>query len=1092
MLKILFSLRLRYLIYRLFQVLNELALLLVLETSIFLAVPALYSLNPVFAGYKDFFLILIAMLQIPAFFWVLRSFRGRPGRSFSSFVFHFEKHNFAILQNQASAYLSKPVRADSLETQFRDRLQASIRKNLGKTRLLTLVPASNLLILLVLGLGLSGYPGWKAIFESRLSRSLASILERKGPQLEFSFPNLSKSYLKNIPIKISGQLKGDPIFPVELQIKNLDGKIETVIPVADLRLESKSTSPSQFNFEVDLNGFSQDRMLCAVSGSEISSDVVLRFVDFPKISSQSIQVQPPVYTGKSARTLPRIPYSILEGSWIEQKVSFNKPMQSVRIHPKTEGLKIDVLSDSVSVSGVVSSSLHYSLSFQDRDGFKDKSASFSWKTYADQPPRIMIMKPPVRQAVKKGVFEALDLELKAEDDQSITGLRLDYMTKQRFEMSYVSSVGSLELSSPMQALVFLKQKIDLPSLYLQEGDSISFKIGAWDNFPGREPSFSTTHSLWVPYFYEKHEEALQETQDIISDFEEVMQDEKKAESQIKDLKKSIESGPDTHIKPQDQEKLKKLTQARQDIQKMAEELEKKVDQALDEDREHSLLDEGTLMKMQQVQELYQEILREMSVQTAGLESMASQPRNMDPGRIQKMMQEFDKQKFSQELDRALDSLKKIEARQKFKKNIEKLERLRQDHEELDGLLAQDSKPPQEDLGNLKKKWDKLSKELEELKGDPMLDSGLKEALDKSLKEAQKKLDSEYKQLEESAKEKGNEPLRKANRSLQESLKEFKEAMQENLDKNTQQAMRISLDKLNGFLRETFYQARFLQEVEHQLQFLKPFDKKRFSAQELSFLASAARSLKERIANEYKANLSFQKTIVLVARHMVEKIDTSIRAYASDRPPTHAEPIRSIYRTNNQLSLILLNLREQLEKQRQDSSSSQFMQSLEQLTQAQQKINQGTRKMSSQETAYRQQMMEKLAFQQSLVRKSTEKLYSRFKEKLGLARGLQAISKEMKAVEKHLSEGEAGAPTQRKQDKIEYQLLEAQKALKEQKEGKTRKAKTAVAQDLQKGVGKTPASARIPKIPTEILSRPEVPNSWRVLIENYFDALSPNQ
>jgi hypothetical protein len=1087
-----FLLYLRFFIYRIVLICNQLALLLLLETVIFLLVPAIYSLHPLFAGYKDLFLAILTLLQIPAFFYAVHSYRRSPGRSFSGFVFHWEKHNFTNLQNQASAYLSKPSSSNPVESHFRDSLEDSIGKNLSKTRFFSLLPLSNILIALIMALGLSGYPGWKVLEQSRILRSLSSILERKGPHLEFSFPDLQNAYLKNIPIQIHGRLKGKPIFPVALRIKGLDGSLEQEVPVTDLRLESSSISPPQFRFEVALNGFSQDRLLSAVSGSEISSDVILRFVDFPKISSQKIQIRPPEYTGQPMRTFPRIPFSVLEKSWIEQKIRFNKSMKAVWINPKGTGMKIEVLKDSITLSGVLSSTLRYSLNFRDQDGFEDQTSSFTWKTYADQEPKITVLKPPLRQPIKKGTLESLNLELKAEDDQEITRLRLDYLSKQRFEMSYISSRGSLELSSPNQALVLLKKTIEIPSLYLQEGDSLSFRVLAWDNFPGRSPSFSTTHSLWVPYFYEKHAEALQKTQDIISDFEEVMEDEKRVEAQIKNLKESIEAAPDTHVNVQEQEKLKQITQVRQDIQKMAEELEKKVDKALDTDRENSLLDEGTLMKMQQVQELYQEILREMSVQTAGLESMASQSKSLDPDRLQNMVQEFDKQKFSEELDRALDSLKKIETRQKFKKSIEKIGRLSKEHEKLDQLLMQGSKPPPETITKLKKEWEKLARELEELKQDPMLDSGLKKALDKNLKKAKKQLDSEYEKLEEAAKEEKSEPMRKANRSLQKSLKDFKEAMQESLDQNTQQAMRISLDKLNGFLRETFYQAGFLQELEHELQFLKPFDKKRYSAQELSFLASATRSLKERIAKEYQANLSFQKTVVQVARHLLEKTRSSIRAYASDRPPKRAEPIRGLYRTNNQLSLILLNLREQLEKQRQESSSSQFMQSLEQLTQAQQKINQGTRKMSSQEAAYRQQMMEKLAFQQSLVRQSTEKLYSRFKEKLSLARGLKTIAAEMRAVEKALSEGKAGEQTKRKQDKIEYQLLEAQKALKEQKEGKTRRGKTAKGQNLQKGLRKAPETAIAPVIPTEILSRQEVPKNWRVLIENYFDALKPNQ
>ena len=52
-------------------------------------------------------------------------------------------------------------------------------------------------------------------------------------------------------------------------------------------------------------------------------------------------------------------------------------------------------------------------------------------------------------------------------------------------------------------------------------------------------------------------------------------------------------------------------------------------------------------------------------------------------------------------------------------------------------------------------------------------------------------------------------------------------------------------------------------------------------------------------------------------------------------------------------------------------------------------------------ALQQQMMQQLAFQQQLVRKSTEKLYDRYKEKSELAQSLGQVGQKMQEVEKRL-------------------------------------------------------------------------------------------
>ena len=126
--------------------------------------------------------------------------------------------------------------------------------------------------------------------------------------------------------------------------------------------------------------------------------------------------------------------------------------------------------------------------------------------------------------------------------------------------------------------------------------------------------------------------------------------------------------PTRKLGSEKQEQIKELVKKREEIQKKAEELEQKLDETLRKERKNQLLDEGTLMKMDQVRDLYQEIMQDMKAQMMALKNMAQNAPQLNNQQMQNMMQKFDRQKFSEELDRTLSTLK----RSRLSVNLEKI------------------------------------------------------------------------------------------------------------------------------------------------------------------------------------------------------------------------------------------------------------------------------------------------------------------------------------------------------------------------------------------------------------------------------------
>ena len=329
----------------------------------------------------------------------------------------------------------------------------------------------------------------------------------------------------------------------------------------------------------------------------------------------------------------------------------------------------------------------------------------------------------------------------------------------------------------------------------------------------------------------------------------------------------------------------------------------------------------------------------------------------------------------------------------------------------------------------------------------------------------------------------------ANQKIQQELAKMRQELHEQEQQARQEILRVNLEKLDLFLRETLEQAFFLEKIYLDVDSLSGLPRKRFAARQLSFLDSSARWLKEQIATEYESNLNFQKTVLQVMNMLQAGINSAVNFFSSDRANSNRSGIRDISKINNQLTLILLHLKEELQKQQQQSEMSQFFDSLEQLAEQQNQIHKGTQSASSmQSMGQRQQLLEQLAFQQQLVRKSTERLYENYQEKMDLARGLRGVSKEMEAVEKKLQAGDTSSDLQKKQKSIEYKLLESQSALKEQKEGQERQGSSANIQSTQNGVTDKTEDNSDWKVKMEILNQKHLPKDFKSLINQYFQAI----
>jgi len=1083
-------LRRRYLLAIFASTLDLVCILLLLEISGVFLCAFLFTLDPILASLRGFFQFLILALQIPIFLVLKNRAKNYFPKNYSHFVFRWENENFPWTENRASALLFSKKRHSPIEELFHQNLVVELSTAFGNTSVWTLLPLKPLLVTLVLGIGWNLFFSPADFQKSKLYLSINTLVNPSRSKLSFEFPDLKESYLRGIPFQISGLVHGEPIFPVFLDILSLSGTRLKELPVRELR----EIAPARFQFTIPMEGLQEEVKIRISSGTQSSELKTLSLVELPRILSQNITIIPPEYTSAPERTLREVPRTILEGSQAIQILKFNKNLASFSPQPQDLPIVLKQIgTDSVKITLSPTGALSYRLNFTGIHGYQGQSQTYSWKTYPDRPPTIEISTPASRYKTAAGALDQILLEVRAEDDLEVRKMRMDLISKQRFEMTYLSDSLSMNLDLSPSKRIFFRSLMELPSsYYLQEGDTLTLNVLAWDSLPSRGPIRSATHIIYIPYFFQEQEQAEAQTEEVIEDMEELIEEEEHSEKALQRMAEAAKKDPQLHKAPAMRESMEELLRRKQEIQKKSTELEKKLDEIIERDRAQNLLNEADLMKMSQIQNLYQDVMREMQMELSGLEQMARQNADLTPQKLSNMLQSFDKDKFSKELDRALQSLKKIKARRNLRKNLEKLAHLTKEHEKLSEALQNQSPVDESAAKRLQSEFDQIRKELEELSKNESLDQKLREGIKDQLTDQGKEIDSSYEKLSEGLKEQNSEKSQKSNQKIQQEMMKMRQNLESMVQESQQEVLRVNLERLDLFLRETLEQAIFLERVYVQVARLRGLQRKRFAARQLSFLDSSSRWLKEQISKEYESNLNFQKTIIQVMNMLESRVLLAVDFFESDRSRSNREPIRDVSRVNNQLTLILLHLKEELQKQQQQGEMSQFFESLEQLAQQQSQIQKGTQSASMHSPMQQQKMLEQLAFQQQLVRKSTERLYEQYQERMELARGLQGVSKEMKEVEKKLGAGESSKELQNKQKEIEYKLLESQNALKEQKEGKERKAKTAKKQSTQQGVIEDPQQERNRKLKMEILEQGRFPEVFHSLVNQYFQVIEEDR
>jgi chromosome segregation ATPase len=260
---------------------------------------------------------------------------------------------------------------------------------------------------------------------------------------------------------------------------------------------------------------------------------------------------------------------------------------------------------------------------------------------------------------------------------------------------------------------------------------------------------------------------------------------------------------------------------------------------------------------------------------------------------------------------------------------------------------------------------------------------------------------------------------------------------------------------------------------------------------------------EKVANQLKElshkTASVRPELVWNLERVADGLNRSAAAM-EDKLPTLAGPIQK-----NTLAVLnsaiedMLNSIDQINAQAMPMMGLEdYMEQLRQLADQQSQLNQSTQdadnlRRKQGRTPSLEEMLEKLAVEQSLIREASERLAAKL-DQLGEMLGrLEEVAREMQEVEDSLRQGSLSKNTIEKQRRILTRLLDYEKSLKKQDFSRKRQARAGREYTVEKPASILPADAtRIQKQLDTMLSpstQEQWPAQYRELIKMYYKALS---
>ena len=524
---------------------------------------------------------------------------------------------------------------------------------------------------------------------------------------------------------------------------------------------------------------------------------------------------------------------------------------------------------------------------------------------------------------------------------------------------------------------------------------------------------------------EEHEKDIDNySEDIVTSIDEVQEliDEVKL-----DLFRSEELGWD------EKQDLDKAIEEMENIFNQVEEIQKVIDQMQENADDNNLISNELMQKYDEFQNLLTEIMTPELLEAMETIQELSQSPNLDELLDQLNNFEDSLSQFEEQIDRFIDMFEQAIAEQKIDEMIKKIESMLDQQIDILNELDQDNlnyNSLASDERRIEEEYKNLQDVLNEAMGassqtSPSTSEMLGELIDsKQNKETQKNIQEAREALSKKEQEKSKKESKEAKENLEQMLSDAQKAKQNFEQETVNEMINEFLGVVNSILNISRFQ------------------------DDLSLLSKGIRSnspILPTIAKNQNQirlqNKQLMEQILLLSRKTFYITPPIIRALgkassAMDKSIGHLEQKKSskalkeqfiVIEGLNETAYLLLNSMEEMMSSGSASGFENFMEQLEQMSNQQQDINEGTMQLPQLSMGGQQSMMQQLMAQQQALKEGLEQLLNNMPGN-GNTGGLGKASQDMEDVINDFKRNKVDRITKEKQQKILSRMLDSQKSL----------------------------------------------------------------
>ncbi len=773
--------------------------------------------------------------------------------------------------------------------------------------------------------------------------------------------------------------------------------------------------------------------------------------------------------------------------------------------------------DSRTLTGsfIVQRSGRYHISVMDTDGQSNSDPIiYSISVLADQPPQVKIVQPG--EDIVIGDDMTVPLQIEARDDYGVAAMELHYQIEGQGEKQKIS-LGSYD--DPQTSLL-LGYNWDLTPLKLFPEDVVSYYVEAADadNISGPNIGRSAVFIVRFPSLYELYEEIEVQQQAQELEMEDIRSQQDNVKEMVDDLISELKR--EKELDWAGKKELERAAEMQKQIDEQVKELAKNIDETVKKMDDNPLISMEALEKVQELRDLVEELATEEMKQI--MRKLSEALEKMNPSQQQRDLMEasFKQEEFMERLDRMIELFKNMQFRQKLEVALNQLEELVQQQTETleqsqelaeKGVTERESKSLADREERIKRQTEDLLGDLDKL-GEEMQENipDMAEFIQQVADQAKQEKISDDFQCAISELENSN-PANSLScqRNALSKLSQLQNNLQSAMDAMSGQDMKEIMAALRDAIRSSLYLSHRHEEVmQASVDFTGTPEQMLPKEKEiLSSLAADEIDLAESVQKVAARLKELSHKTTAVSPELVwsmERVADGMRRSATameDKLPALVEPIqKNTLATLNRAIEDMLNSIDSLNAQSMPMMGlDDYMQQLRQLAEQQSQLNQSTQGASNEMrqqgmTPSLEDMLEKLAIEQALIREAAERLATKLDQLAEVLGNLEEVAREMREVEDNLRSNALTGDVMEKQRRILTRLLEYEKSLKRQDFSNKREARAGRDFIVEQPDSVLPADATIMQKQLDATMRsPSAEKQWpaqyRELIKMYYKALS---